>query len=736
MSSPAETRLHVTLVPHTHWDREWYEPFAVFSERLVQMMDTLLDLAAEGFPHFHLDGQTAMIDDYLERRPERADELAVLVREGRLSAGPWLTQMDEFLTSGESHLRNVEMGLERARELGTALEVGYMPDQFGHIGQMPQLLRLAGIERAVVWRGVPSAISTSTFRWQAPDGSEVLTESLPFGYSSGWALLRAEEPEALAEVLEREVERLRPFARADRILVMVGYDHSGPDATLPERLERAPAPPGVELTIGSVAEHVAGLEPRDDLPVWRGELRSSARAHLLPNVYSARANQKRERGRVESILERYAEPLAALVPRFAWPEDELRRAWMLLLWNGAHDSACGCSHDQVTADVDARFVDARAIGQEVYGRALTALGTQVRVPGVIRFNPSPFERDGVPGLGWAVASEQPRPDLVPVELEPVDGGVSADGIEIRLFDEPDVGDLYTWCPMDEDAQPVPPSAVSTDGAFYSRWDGLRAVILVRRRADDPFLRLDGIVQNERPDHRLRLHVGLPNVTENAVAGSPFELVDRPLVGEGSEGEAASPTWPARHVVMASGTAVFHEGVFEYEVIDGRMLAITLLRCVGTISREHLATRPWPAGPVTPTPNAQMIGDTSFALGIWPGASIDGLLHTWERFALPIVNAPANAGGDLPPIGSLLEIEGNAELSNVRRRDDELEVCLWNPHQDAPAGALVGDRQVGLRPAEISRVRMSDASRPVRPTPRSSDPRRVEPGSAAACDRRG
>jgi alpha-mannosidase len=705
MPATSEPRLRVTLVPHTHWDREWYEPFAVFSERLERMMDTLLDLAADGFPHFHLDGQTAMIDDYLERRAERSDELAALVREGRLSAGPWVTQMDEFLTSGESHLRNVEMGLERARELGTALEVGYMPDQFGHIGQMPQILRLAGIDRAVVWRGVPSAISSSTFRWQAPDGSEVLTESLPFGYSSGWALMRAEEPEALAEVLEGEVERLRPFTTSDRVLVMVGYDHAGPDATLPERLERASLSSGTEVTIGSVAEHLAGLEQRDDLPVWRGELRSSARAHLLPNVYSARANQKRERGRVESIIERYAEPLAALVPRFAWPQDKLRRAWTLLLWNGAHDSACGCSHDQVAADVDARFVEARAIGHAVYERALTALGKQVRVPGVIGFNPSPFERDGVPGLGWAVASDRPSRDLVPVELEPVDGGVSADGVEIRLFDEPDVGDLYTWCPAEEDQQPVSPAAVSTDGAFDSKWDGLRVVILVRRPAGENFLRLDGIIRNERPDHRVRLLIRLPNGSDHAVAGSPFELVDRPLVGEGSEGEAASATWPARHVVMTSGTAVFHEGVFEYEVIDGRELAVTLLRCVGTISRERLATRPWPAGPATLTPNAQMLGDTPFALGIWTGASIDGLLHTWERFALPIVNAPASGDGDLPPIGSLLEIEGNAELSNLRRRDGELEACLWNPRQDAPAGARVGDQQVRLRPAEISRVRI-------------------------------
>src|SRR5204863_3850517 len=140
------------------------------SERLVEMMDGLLALAAAGFPHFQLDGQTAVLDDYLERRPTRADELAERVRTGQLSAGPWVAQMDEFLTSGESHIRNLEFGLERARELGRTLEVGYMPDQFGHIGQMPQILRNGGIERAMVWRGVPRSIETTTFRWRSPDG--------------------------------------------------------------------------------------------------------------------------------------------------------------------------------------------------------------------------------------------------------------------------------------------------------------------------------------------------------------------------------------------------------------------------------------------------------------------------------------------------------------------------------------------------------------------------------------
>src|SRR5438093_3370758 len=149
----------VTLVPHTHWDREWYEPFEVFLERLVAMMDGLIDLLETGFPHFHLDGQTAMIDDYLAERPARAGDVERLARSGKISTGPWFTQMDEFLVSGESHIRNLEWGMARARELGAAAPIaGYLPDQFGHIGQMPQILQRGGLGRAVVWRGVPSAV--------------------------------------------------------------------------------------------------------------------------------------------------------------------------------------------------------------------------------------------------------------------------------------------------------------------------------------------------------------------------------------------------------------------------------------------------------------------------------------------------------------------------------------------------------------------------------------------------
>jgi alpha-mannosidase len=699
------TTPRIFVVPHTHWDREWYQPFEGFLERLVDMIDKLLDILDRdpGFRHFHLDGQSAMIDDYLTVRPGRAVDLERHVREGRLSVGPWFTQMDEFLVSGESLVRNLEWGMARARELGAPAAPGYLPDQFGHIGQIPQILRNAGIERALVWRGVPSQIDRTAFWWEAPDGSRVLTEYMAFGYGIGWAVGAAEDLETLATALRQSVDLMAPLSpRADRILVMAGSDHQAAQAKLPPLLEKANADDGLRTEISSLADYLDAPDP-ESLSVWRGELRSAARAYLLPNVYSNRVSQKRLRARTEAMLERYAEPLAALVPGAEWPEEDLRLAWRFLLWNGAHDSAYGCSVDEVARTVDGRYRAAGELAGAVARRALETLASRIDRAGPLWFNPAPFERDGVPGLGWAVVAEPPDERPVPVRTE--GPGFQVEGMILELFDEGDIGDLYTFCPS-VDAPPRKPEGVRSDGnhalAFFP---GLTVQFRAFRRGTDPFVRLEGTIVNQRPDHRLRLHVRVEGRPEGSIAAVPFELVERGLRSEGGF-EPSCPTWPARGAVMAGATAVLHEGVFEYEVIpDPGALAVTLLRSVGTISRpDPMATRPGLAGPDIPTPQGQMIGETPFRLGLLRDARVDDLLHGWERFALPLMSSEARGGGDLPATGSLLEIEG-AELSAIRRVEGVVEVRVWNPSSTA-RHAKVGGREIELGPARIETVRLS------------------------------
>ncbi len=721
---PTQDELEVVLVPHTHWDREWYLPFEGFLERLIEMMDGLIDVLDRDprFAHFHLDGQVALIDDYLDVRPEREQDVRRLAVQGRLSMGPWYTQMDEFLVSGESHVRNLERGLARARDLRGSVDpvdgpaFGYLPDQFGHIGQMPQILRRAGIGHAVVWRGVPAAVGRTPFWWEAPDGSRVLTEYLAFGYSIGAYLAWHHDAEGIAGALRSALDAVAPFSARARVLITVGSDHTVAQAELGPLLPDINRLAGVRAAFGSISSYVNGPAP-EGVPTWRGELRSAARAHLLPNVYSSRIHQKRERARVEALVERYAEPLAALVPGLPWPAAALDRTWRLLLWNGAHDSVCGCGVDEVARAVDGRHAEARSLAQEVVDGALARLAAMVDGPAgaTLRFNPSPFERDGVPGLGWTTEPAQQSADDV---IRPtVDGhrlvaDLAGGGVlDIRLVDEGDVGDLYTFCPA-PDAPPSGPGrlTVDDDGTALASFDDLTVRLRLVQRAGEPFVRVEGVIDNERSDHRLRLHVALPRLAEGAVAASPFELVSRPLVSEGSDLEAPSPTWPARGAVLAGGLAVLAEGVVEYEVAGGMELAVTLLRCVGSISHGDLATRPAHAGPDFPTPDGQMLGRTSFLLAVLPSATPQELLPAWERLALPLAAVSLPGGGsDLPGSGTLLEVMG-AELSAIRRvgdGGDGIEVRVWNPELEERMARVAG-RTVALGAAGIETIMLPAA----------------------------
>ena len=143
------------IVSHTHWDREWYQPYHQFRVSLVRVVRELLD-RLEGdaeFEHFVLDGQTILLEDYLEIHPEDRERLEKLVVQGSLSVGPWYILPDEFLVSGEATVRNLDIGCKTAKAFGGAQKIGYLPDSFGHIAQMPQILRGAGIDSFVYTRG-------------------------------------------------------------------------------------------------------------------------------------------------------------------------------------------------------------------------------------------------------------------------------------------------------------------------------------------------------------------------------------------------------------------------------------------------------------------------------------------------------------------------------------------------------------------------------------------------------
>jgi mannosylglycerate hydrolase len=386
---------NVAVVPHTHWDREWYEPFEIFRMRLVDTLDSLVELMESdpSYGWFLLDGQMAAVDDYLEVRPQATERLRELAASGRIAVGPWYVLMDEFLVSGETIVRNLQMGLERAAEFGGAMDVGYLPDMFGHIAQMPQILAEAGFEHAVVWRGVPSAIDRSAFWWVAPDGSKVRAEYLTTGYSNA-ATLPDDAPSLVQRAAAYEKD-VAPFL-LDGILYMNGSDHLPPQPFLGRVLREAnDLQDDFAFTITSLPDYLVKA-PVDGLPTWHGELRSGFRANLLMGVTSNRVDVKEAAAAAEIAIERRAEPYAALFGDPAeWPSRLLELAWLNVVRNAAHDSICACSVDGVVDAVLERFAEARRVGEGLAERALATLARSMQRAGPVVVNASPRSRSGI-----------------------------------------------------------------------------------------------------------------------------------------------------------------------------------------------------------------------------------------------------------------------------------------------------------------------------------------------------
>ena len=398
----------VAVVPHTHWDREWYSPFQTFRLRLVDLLDGFLPRleADPSYARFLLDGQMAVVDDYLEVRPEEEGRIRRLAASGRLAMGPWYILMDEFLVSGETMVRNMQLGLERAAAFGGAMPVGYLPDMFGHVAQMPQLLRQFGIGHTTVWRGVPAAIDKSGFWWIAPDGSKVRAEYLIGGYSNGAAIV--DDAKALVRRLESLQSELDDFL-LDGILFMNGTDHEVPQPWLGRVVAEAnEIQDDFEIEVTSLAEYLA-TAPTDGLPEWRGELRSGARANLLMGVASNHVDVKQAAARAERALERLAEPVATLFgdPE-RWPRSLLDLAWKEVIRNSAHDSICACSNDEVIHAVLHRYMEARQIADGITDRAVATLASTMAEAGPVVVNPSHRRRGGL--VQMTLTTDGPLPD--------------------------------------------------------------------------------------------------------------------------------------------------------------------------------------------------------------------------------------------------------------------------------------------------------------------------------------
>ncbi len=383
-----------------------------------------------------------MLEDYLEVQPEQEERLKKYTRSGRIQVGPWYIQPDEFLVSGESLVRNLQRGLRQAGEFGEPMRVGYVPDCFGHIAQLPQILQGFGIDNAVFWRGVGAEAEKSEFYWTAPDGTRVLVIHLAdaLGYSNARQMpLNVDEFITRVELLAAP---LLSKATTDTLLFMNGSDHLMPQNGLPEIIANvnkllahlepehqqllakyarprknadAPQYSSIRIQIGTLPQYVdvvrrqAGNPDAAPLQVLSGDMRSSQFSHLLPSVLSTRMWIKQQNAFTEHLLEHAVEPLTVWASQLGapYPTGLVKLAWKFLLQNHPHDSICGCSIDQVHRENNVRFAQSQQVGNSLVGQAIDRIMSKIdtRAPfpslqagqdlepiPIVVFNPAPGAR--------------------------------------------------------------------------------------------------------------------------------------------------------------------------------------------------------------------------------------------------------------------------------------------------------------------------------------------------------
>jgi hypothetical protein len=369
------SRWNAILVTHSHWDREWYQPVETCRFRLVELIDRLLDILKQdpAYHSFWLDGQTIPLDDYAAVRPERMEELSGWLRQNKIRVGPWYVLADEHLVSGEACLRNLLLGLSISKGHGQRQAIGYMPDTFGHIDQLPQILRGFEIDNAFFWRGYDKeSLDSADTEWIGRDGTAVKAVCLVGGYSNARGLTR--DIDATSDRIDLQMPALKRFSGSGTLLLMNGIDHALPLDHLAEMI------PGLEARFPGLS--VRHGSPQDYLQAVAGSHRKSRpltgelfHVPALDGCLSTRPLQKRLNRLLENRLAHYAEPLALMAADRlgGLPKGLLDRAWRLLLQCHPHDTICGCHADTVARDMENRLDRGLQLADELENRALHAL---------------------------------------------------------------------------------------------------------------------------------------------------------------------------------------------------------------------------------------------------------------------------------------------------------------------------------------------------------------------------
>ncbi|SHE32699.1 mannosylglycerate hydrolase [Marinitoga hydrogenitolerans DSM 16785] len=397
--------IYAHIISHTHWDREWFLNSEYTNEWLIPFLDSLFALLEkEKTYRFILDGQTLIIEDYLQQLAEKnmdvtsyKEKLKKYVQQKRLFIGPYYLQPDWQLTSGEALVRNLLIGHQISEEYGNVMKVGWLLDNFGQISQAVQIHKKFDIKGLFLWRGIemePTDIN-SEFLWESPDGSQILSVYLLSSYRNAMRL--GEYKEIFKERIENEVKKIYPFATTPNVLLMNGYDQEmKPDNFFP--VLRNTEFSNIKVKQSTPEEYIEEIKKYSPkLKVLKGALYSGRFISVFPGVLSSRMYLKLLNHRCQIELEKYTEPFSTINWLFTgmYEKEKIENSWKMLLKNHPHDSICGVSIDDVHIDMEKRFEQSYSLSKEVSMNSLkqivSYIDTSLEEDPYIIFNNMPYK---------------------------------------------------------------------------------------------------------------------------------------------------------------------------------------------------------------------------------------------------------------------------------------------------------------------------------------------------------
>lgn len=413
-------KIHV--VPHSHWDREWYFTTSRSKIYLMKDLKDVLDTLEKDkdFKYFMLDAQGSLLDDYIKWMPQDQERITRLVKEKRLIIGPWYTQSDQLVISGESIVRNMYYGMKRCEEFGGYMNVGYVPDSFGQSGNMPQIYKEFGIDDTLFWRGVSDDMVNHTdFNWRGDDGSIVFTTQIPFGYYIGGNI--PEDSEKSEEFWQKECfEKAGKGSSTKNIYFPNGFDQAPIRTNLPEIIrERNAKDPDNEYVISCIEDYIKDVKSENPtLEQVQGELVIAKHMRIHKSIFSSRSDLKVLNTQVQNYVTNVMEPLLALSYKLGndYPHKVVEEIWKLLFENAAHDSIGSCISDTANEDVYMRYKQARDIAVNIVELHSRLIATSIKNKADMTFtliNTLPQRRNDtilvktyIPGGDFAIVDEK------------------------------------------------------------------------------------------------------------------------------------------------------------------------------------------------------------------------------------------------------------------------------------------------------------------------------------------